>query len=114
LIKKEFAHLRDEDEVSDRNILRPSLDKIISEVADAFNIDKSLIMKTSRSSTNYARTMAMLIAKRNCSYKLKEIAEFFGVKRYQAISNLTISLSNTISTDSHLMSILSQVVTKLK
>ena len=88
--------MRDEDEISDRKILGPSLEKIISEVADAFNVDKLLIMKTSRSSTNYARTMAMLMAKKECSYKLTEIAEFFGVNRYEAISNLTISLSNKL------------------
>ncbi len=58
--------------------------------------------------------MTMLIAKKNCSYNLKEIAEFFGVRRYQAISKMTITLSNKIATDRHLMSILSALVNKLK
>lgn len=112
-IKTEFSYKNESNEISEKIILRPTLDQIIYEVSYAFKIHPTELMKVKRFSINYARTMAMLIAKRHFSYRLIEIAEFFGIRSYQTVSKLTISLLHKINSDSHLRTIFTEILTKL-
>jgi putative transposase len=83
----------------DKLFKRPSLEKVIEETAREFSQSKESVIHTQkgRGRKNIPKIIAMYIAKKIYDYRLKEIAEVFGLAHYgavaSAISKLTAQLS---------------------
>jgi putative transposase len=113
-IKAEFSYCELSEEIAERKILRPSLDQIMSVVSEEFAITPDQLKKSTRGKTNNAMRMAMLISSKYFGYKLTEIACFYGILRYQAVSKSSLSLARVIENDSHLRSLLTEAVKRLQ
>lgn len=113
-MKAEIAYSSVSDEIPERKILRPSLDKIINGVSFVFKVNVSSIKMSKRGITNNARSMAMLVANKYFGYKLAEISNYFGISSYQAVSKSSLSLSRKIVGDSALNSLLIKILARLE
>lgn len=73
----------------ERAYARPLLERTVSEVADYFKTEVSLIVKPKRGrgAKNYPRKMAMYLAHHIGGYKLTEIAEYFGLTHYGSVGS---------------------------
>ena len=113
-VKSDFQYSSVSDEISERKILRPTLDQIVNEVSIAFESSISEVKKSRRGITNDARTMTMLIASKYFGYKLPVISEYFGLSSYQTVSKLYLSLQKKMYSDSRLKWLLSEILKNCK
>lgn len=113
-IKSEVAYSTVSDEITDRKILRPTLDQIVNEVSIVFEVDASEVKKSRRGVTNNARVMTMLVARQYFGYKLRVIAEFFGLSSYQTVSKLYLLLMKKMNDNSQLKWLLSEILKNCK
>ena len=78
--KLKLTNLPEETPRQDRVTQRPTITRILVEVADVFEVqvDTLLELKKGRGRQNTPRKIAMYIAQKHSDYRLKEIAEVFG------------------------------------
>lgn len=94
-VKHEVSYHVLSSEIADRNFLRPSIDKIIEDTSKEFNVDISMI-KTAKKGSNLPRSCVILIAKKHYNYKLTEISEIMGIKRYKTVSSAALKFESII------------------
>jgi len=80
----------------DRLFNRPTINKIIEDTASEFflEIESIILSQKGRGRKNMPRKVAMYISKKIYDYRLKEIAEAFGLAHYGAVAN-AISIVTT-------------------
>ena len=64
---------------------RPSVRKVLQQVAAAFEVEVSTLKKGRRGEANDARKVAMYLVKRLCALTLQETAGHFGVESYGVV-----------------------------
>ncbi|WP_278025363.1 transposase [Legionella yabuuchiae] len=83
----------------DRFLSRPTIQLIIKETALEFsqNIESLCCSPKGRGKVNIPRKVAMYIAKKIWDYRLKEIADAFGLNHYGGVANAIFRLSRELS-----------------
>ncbi|MDF1828124.1 MAG: transposase [Legionellaceae bacterium] len=99
--KLELTQASEETSRQERIIQRPTLSKIIAEVADFFDVQVSalLALKKGRGRQNTPRHVAMYLAQKHGDYRLKDIAKAFGLAHYGGVSSALHRLSEALKTD---------------
>ena len=99
--KLKLTKLLEETPRQDRVNQRPMISTILTEVADAFDVPVSTLLelKKGRGRQNTPRKVAMYLAQKHGDYRLKEIAEVFGLAHYGGVSSAINSISETLKVD---------------
>ena len=91
---------------------RPTIDEIINQVAEAFNVDTSDIVKGGHLAepANIARKAAMYLCQRRSDHKLNAIAAAFGLKHYGSASAIIGNFKRDLEGDSKLNRKISRLI----
>jgi len=96
----------DESELDRKTLqsFRPGLDQVIDTVAERFKVDVAsiTISRRGRVEENVPRWVAMHLAQEMCGLTLREIADYFGLKRAGSISTTIAKLKARIAGDKRL------------
>ena len=112
--KLQLSDLAEETPRQDRVNQRPSITKILTEVADAFDVSVNalLALKKGRGLQNTPRKVAMYVAQKYGDYRLKEIAEVFGLAHYGGVSSAIYSISETMKVDGALLKNINSIINR--
>ena len=89
-LSKKYVSPEKEIPESRRALLELSIFKLVSYIAQAQNVDNSVLLKTvkGRIKPNEQRNMAIYVCRRYFGFGLKEIAEIFGLGHYSSASSV--------------------------
>jgi len=113
--KLRLTDLLEETPRQDRVNQRPMISTILTEVADAFDVPVSTLLelKKGRGRQNTPRKVAMYLAQKHGDYRLKEIAEVFGLAHYGGVSSAIHSLSEALRVDGVLIKNVNGILKRL-
>ncbi len=99
----------------DRLSNRPTLEKVIEATAKEFseNIEFIIQPQKGRGCINIPRKVAMHIAKKIYDYRLKEIAEAFGLIHYGAVANAIFTLASKLIEQPEIVLKLNAIIKRL-
>jgi len=88
---------------------------ILAEVSDVFDVPVRALLelRKGRGRTNTPRKVAMYVAQKHADYRLKEIAEVFGLIHYGGVSSAIHSISETLKVDGTLLEKINGMFNKL-
>jgi putative transposase len=110
--KLKLTNLPEETPRQDRVTQRPTITRILTEVANAFEVQVNTLLelKKGRGRKNTPRKIAMYIAQKHSDYRLKEIAGVFGLAHYGGVSNAIYSVSEDLKEDGALLKMLNSII----
>ena len=96
--------------------MRPSMKKVVAEVAKQFKVSESSIYKAKRGpgSKNVPRWVAMHLCQELSAVTLKDIARRFGLKRYGTVSTTVGKLHQESQNDSKILKAIRSLSKRLK
>ena len=96
----------DESELHRKTIqyFRPTIEQVTASVARHFKVDADGITKSQRGHVdeNIPRWVVMYLAQESCGLKLREIADYLGLKRTGSIPTTITKLKSRMATDAGL------------
>ncbi len=96
--------------------LRPSIKKVVSEVASHFKVTEKSIYSTARGpgSKNIPRWVAMHLCQELSAVTVQDIAQRFGLKRYGTVSTTVGKLKQELKADVKISRVVQSLVRRLK
>jgi putative transposase len=112
--KLKLTKLPEETPRQDRVTQNLTITRILVEVADVFDVqvDTLLELKKGRGRQNIPRKVAMYVAQKHGDYRLKEIAEVFGLAHYGGVSSAIYSLAETLKMDRALLENVNDIINR--
>jgi putative transposase len=100
-IVEEYGDSSIEVRVDDRRLCRPSMERILQVVSEAYGVTPSVLLKIEkgRGKKNMARKVAMYLAQNKGGLRLTEIANIFGLKHYGGVSNAIYGVVKELELD---------------
>ncbi len=86
-IKEEFYFKKKSYEVPDSNVLNPEPKDIVKEVCKFYKVKESELKITRRGFFNKPRNIGIYLVRYMCNERLTDIAEYFEMNTYSAVSN---------------------------
>lgn len=90
--------------------LRPSVEKVLSLVAQAYGNGVEDLLKGCRGKENEARKVAMYVVKRSCDLTLQEVAERFGVRSYGVVGWACHAVGSKLGSDKRFQNRLERIL----
>ena len=112
--KLKLTDLAEETSRQDRVSQRPSITRILAEVADAFDVQVKTLLesKKGRGRKNTPRKVAMYIAQKHGDYRLKDIADVFGLAHYGGVSSAIYSISEAMKVEDSLFETVNSIINR--
>ncbi len=113
--KKKIASLSDEAPRIERRCVSLHIQTIVEGISAYYGISSSDIyeVKKGRGLKNRPRKIAMYLGQRLCDYRLRELAEVFGLKHYGGVSNAISMIKREIELDKTLQQDLNNIINRL-
>jgi len=97
-----YGENADEGEIPQKKELAPDVSRIVSLVADFYNVDEGEIYASRRGFLNEPRNVAFYLTRKLRRDKLTQIGRDFSMKKYSAVSSIIGRVENGLKTDAGL------------